>query len=339
MSAIHRRLLAWYTKHARDLPWRESSDPYRVWLSEIMLQQTRVEAVIPYYKKFLSHYPTVDDLAAAPQEKILNLWAGLGYYSRARNLHAAAQKVAENHGGRFPNTYAPLRELPGVGHYTASAVASISGKAALAAVDGNLERVISRLLSLRKNPKKEGKQEVAEFAHDLVQLGNAGAINQAFMDLASSICLPKNPRCDVCPLKSECSAQKAGVQNELPIKAPKAEKIHLRGEGALLTVRGEILLARRPKGSWLEGMLDIPWWTEPGPKLPWHSEREHRQVRYITKHRIDFVVKSYALPRKPGNLEKVLGSCGEKFEWVKTEDLVGIQLPRPTERALAEILR
>ncbi|NUM89109.1 MAG: A/G-specific adenine glycosylase [Bdellovibrionales bacterium] len=339
MSAIHRKLLAWYRNHARTLPWRENRDPYRVWLSEIMLQQTRVEAVIPHYQRFLSHFSTVEDLASAPEEKVLNLWAGLGYYSRARNLHAAARMVMACHGGRFPTDYGSLLALPGVGHYTASAVASIAGDAALAAVDGNLERVISRLLALRKNPKKEGRQIVAGFAQSLAELGEAGSVNQAFIDLASGVCLPKNPRCDSCPLNAACAARKEGVQGEIPVRMPKGEKIHLRGEGALLLVRGEILLARRPKGAWLEGMLDIPWWTEPARKLPWKPGREHRQVRHITKHRIDFLVRGYELSRKPRNLEKVLGRHGEQFEWVRVEDLAGIQLPRPTERAIEGILR
>jgi A/G-specific adenine glycosylase len=337
MKELHRALLRWYEAHKRDLPWRKNRDPYRVWISEIMLQQTRVETVIPYYERFLSHFPTVDDLARAAPDTLLNLWAGLGYYSRARNLQAAARQIQEI--GRFPDDIEDLRTLKGIGAYTAAAIASIAFGRGHAAIDGNLERVISRLLASRKNPKKEGREEIARFGAELVAYGSAGEINQAFMDLSSRICLPKQPRCEECPVQKFCKAFAEGIQRDIPVKEKKARPKELRARGWILIAEGELLLARRPKGQWLQGMWDIPWWLEgqANPAAPPHSASlgSSEQKRTITSHKIAFTVDGIQCDKKPAALELP----ADEFRWVKMDNLHGVNLPRPSERALEEIFK
>src|SRR3954465_9502463 len=218
-----RELLAWYDRHRRDLPWRakpgERADPYRVWLSEVMLQQTTVAAVRPFYERFLKRFPTVKRLAAAPVESVMQAWAGLGYYSRARNLHACAIAVATEHGGRFPDTEAALRRLPGIGEYTAAAIAAIAFNRPAAAVDGNVERVVTRLF-LVETPLPKAKPAIRDLAEALVPAGRPGDFAQALMDLGATICTPKRPACAICPWLGACRARAAGVQETLPRKAP-----------------------------------------------------------------------------------------------------------------------
>ncbi len=335
MKKLHSALLKWYHANSRDLPWRKNKDRYRVWLSEIMLQQTRVEAVLPYYERFLSHFPTIKDLANAPEEKVTNLWAGLGYYSRARNLHKAAKQIIAM--GKFPETLEGLRGLAGVGEYTASAIASICFDVATPAIDGNLERVISRLLALKKNPKTEGKAEIRAFANGIVKHGNAGEINQAFMDLASSICLPKQPRCEECPIRRFCEADKLGVAVDLPVRPAKKEKVLLEARGVVVLHRDSLLLGKRPKGAWLAGMWDIPWWIgEEKREIPGTQFGVHHGSRTITHHKIRFEVEFLR-----GNAKSVtaLKNTAEKFKWVKLQELTALNLPRPSEKALNEALR
>jgi A/G-specific adenine glycosylase len=340
-EAVHRKILAWYEAEKRDLPWRRSLDPYRVWISEIMLQQTRVETVIPYYERFLSHFPTVQALAEAETDQLLNLWAGLGYYSRARNLQAAARDIVSRFGGKLPERLEDLRSLKGIGAYTAAAVASIAYGQPYAAIDGNLERVFARLLALETNPKTEGKTEIHAFGAALAALGQAGNLNQAFMDLSSRICQPRDPKCGECPLNQECLARKLGKQKEIPKKKEKAPPKELRAEGIILLVGGELLLARRKAGAWLSGLWDIPWWIqgEESPSLPRHCAQfaSCAQTRTITKHKIFFQVKGFRCESKPEDAELRL-LPGSDFRWVPLEDLHGINLPRPSERALEETL-
>jgi A/G-specific adenine glycosylase len=340
-KAVHARILAWYDKEKRDLPWRRSLDPYRIWISEIMLQQTRVETVIPYYERFLSHYPTVHSLAEADTDQLLNLWAGLGYYSRARNLQAAAQAMVSRFNGELPRSLEDLRSLKGIGAYTASAIASIAFDQPHPAIDGNLERVFARLLASRKNPKTEGKEEIRLLGENLVQFGRPGDLNQAFMDLSSKICLPKEPGCPQCPLREQCMARDQGIQREIPVKKEKKAPVELQAAGIILLVNDELLLARRRKEDWLSGMWDIPWWLKRdlSPKLPAkHAEfATCAQTRTITKHKIRFEVRGIRCEAKPSELE-LEALPGSEFRWVKLDDLHGINLPRPSERALEQAL-
>jgi A/G-specific adenine glycosylase len=255
-------LLAWYDRHRRDLPWRagpgETADPYRVWLSEVMLQQTTVAAVKPYFARFLKRFPTLSELAAAPAESVMQAWAGLGYYSRARNLHACAQAVAERHGGRFPDTEDGLRALPGIGAYTAGAMAAIAFGRRAAAVDGNVERVVARLF-LVEQPLPAAKPLLRALTRDLVPDDRPGDFAQALMDLGATLCTPRRPACALCPWREPCAARAAGRQEELPRKADKAER-PLRVGAAFLALRhdGAVLLRTRPAKGLLGGMAEVP---------------------------------------------------------------------------------
>ena len=260
-------LLAWYDRHARRLPWRVPPeeravgvlpDPYRVWLSEIMLQQTTVGAVKAYFEAFLDRWPRLTDLAAAPQEEVMKAWAGLGYYSRARNLKACADVVARDHGGRFPDTEEGLRALPGVGAYTAAAIAAIAFDRPAAVVDGNVERVLTRIHAI-ETPLPAAKPAIRAAAARLTPAERAGDYAQAMMDLGATICTPKRPACGLCPWSGSCTARALGLQESFPRKAPKADRPVRHGR-AYVAVRpdGSILLRRRPDQGLLGGMTEVP---------------------------------------------------------------------------------
>jgi A/G-specific adenine glycosylase len=255
-------LLVWYDRHRRDLPWRakpgETADPYRVWLSEIMLQQTTVTAVKPYYLRFLERFPSVDSLAGAASDAVMQAWAGLGYYSRARNLHACAKAVVDNHGGRFPATEAELLKLPGIGAYTAAAVAAIAFDEVAAAVDGNVERVVSRLF-LVDEPLPKAKPLIRSLTEDLVPPDRPGDFAQAVMDLGATICTPKRPACALCPWMQPCQARANFLQEAYPKKVKKTEG-QLRRGAAFVVMRADdtiLLRTREPKGL-LGGMAEAP---------------------------------------------------------------------------------
>lgn len=263
-------LLDWYDSERRDLPWRSApgrqADPYRVWLSEVMLQQTTVKAVIPFFRKFLQRWPTVQDLARASLDDVLAAWAGLGYYSRARNLHKCAREVAELPGAAFPRSAAELQELPGIGPYTAAAIAAIAFGESETPVDGNIERVVSRLFAV-KTPLPHAKKEIKRLAQTLTPDDRPGDFAQAMMDLGASICTPKRPSCLVCPLQGDCHAKARGLESDLPVKLAKAERPRRYGV-AFLALRedGFVLLRRRHESGLLGGMMEVPsteWIDEP----------------------------------------------------------------------------
>jgi A/G-specific adenine glycosylase len=255
-------LLAWYDRHRRDLPWRakpgEHADPYRVWLSEIMLQQTTVTAVKPYFLAFLERFPDVRSLASAPTEAVMSAWAGLGYYSRARNLHACAQAVVGQHGGAFPDSEAGLRALPGIGPYTAGAIAAIAFDRVAAAVDGNVERVVTRLFQIEE-PLPAAKPQVHAAVLEIVPADRPGDFAQALMELGATICTPRRPACALCPWLEPCQARAAGLQETYPKKAPKREGVLRRGAAfvVLRTDEAVLLRTRAPKGL-LGGMAEVP---------------------------------------------------------------------------------
>jgi A/G-specific adenine glycosylase len=264
-SARAALLLAWYDRHRRALPWRplpgERADPYRVWLSEIMLQQTSVKTVGPYFEKFLARWPDVDALGRASLDDVLRMWAGLGYYSRARNLHACAVALLRDHGGTFPDSEAGLRALPGIGPYTAAAIAAIAFGRRTMPVDGNIERVVSRLFAVEE-PLPQAKPLIQQLATTLLGVSDtesrAGDSAQALMDLGSSICTPKKPACALCPLDSDCLSRARGDQETYPRKAPKKNGAWRRG-AAFVVTRGDGLLVRtRPEKGLLGGMTEVP---------------------------------------------------------------------------------
>ena len=256
------RLLAWYERHRRRLPWRaepgEAVDPYRVWLSEIMLQQTTVAAVAPYFLRFIERWPTVAALAASPLEEVLTEWAGLGYYARARNLHRCARVIAAEHGGRFPEAAAELARLPGIGAYTAGAIAAIAFNRPAAAVDSNAERVLARLFAIRE-PIAQAKTRLRAAAEDLAPAQRPGDFVQALMDLGATICTPLDPRCLACPWAEHCRGFAEGDAERLPIKVRRSAKPLRRGV-AFWAMRGDgaLLLRRRPERGLLGGMAEVP---------------------------------------------------------------------------------
>ncbi len=265
-ASVRRRLLRWYDAEARDLPWRygkdKTPDPYRVWLSEIMLQQTTVATVRNYYRDFLARWPTVENLAAAELNSVLHAWQGLGYYARARNLHKCARAVATDLKGRFPGTEAELKKLPGIGDYTAAAIAAIAFGKKATPVDGNIERVTARLFVVG-DPLPKGRPRIEEFARGLTPAakprGRPGDFAQAMMDLGATVCTPKSPDCGNCPLKTDCAAVKTGNAERYPVKAAKKPR-PVRHGMVFWAVRGDgrVLLRQRPEKGLLGGMTEIP---------------------------------------------------------------------------------
>jgi A/G-specific adenine glycosylase len=260
-ATLHERVLAWYDSQARDLPWRNTDDPYKIWMSEIMLQQTQVATVIPYFERWMERFPTVEALAEAPLDAVLKAWEGLGYYARARNLHRAAQLVVSDYGGELPSTAKELLKLPGIGKYTSGAIASIAFGERVAALDGNLKRVFARLTALEEaiNSSK-GEKELWAIADALLPNERVGDWHQALMDLGATLCISRTPRCLLCPLLGLCEAQQAGLQSTIPYKkARKARPHYAVSAGIIWDEKGEqILIAQRPTNKMLGGLWEFP---------------------------------------------------------------------------------
>lgn len=281
-SSFRRKLLAWYRCHARDLPWRRTTDPYHIWISEIMLQQTTVAAVIPYFERFLAQFPTVAELAAAPENEILRLWEGLGYYSRARNLHRAAKVVTEHYDGCFPQDILSLQALPGIGRYTAGAIASFAFDAAAPIVEANTLRLYSRLLGYDGDPRsKEGQSILWGFAESILPRTKPGRLNQALMELGGSVCLPREPHCESCPVQQHCRAFRDGTQATIPRAKSKTVITEITEASVAIQNGTKFLLRRRTSEERWAGLWDF--------------------VRFETEH-----------PPKAINLEQVVASVKEK---------------------------
>jgi len=259
VKRARRRLLAWYRANKRAMPWRETKDPYAIWISEAMLQQTRVETVIPYWENFLQQFPDVHALATADCDDVLGAWAGLGYYSRARNLQAAARVIDEEYAGRLPEDVETLRTLPGIGRYTAGAVASIAYDREEPVLDGNVKRVLARFLGIREDI---GRSTVVERlwkeAGRLARGPSPGDLNQALMELGATLCTPKAPSCTACPIAADCDALHVGDAASLPVKARKKPARRVEATVGLVVRRGKALAVRRPTGGLLGGLWDLP---------------------------------------------------------------------------------
>lgn len=338
---LSRKLLDWYDVHRRILPWRAPAgtraDPYRVWLSEIMLQQTTVQAVAAYYRKFLQRWPTVKALADAPQDDVLAAWAGLGYYARARNLHAAAKVVAYEMGCVFPATAEALRELPGVGGYTSGAIAAIAYDERQAAMDANAERVIARLFAV-ETPMPKAKPQLHAHCMALVP-ARAGDFAQALMDLGSAICTSKRPNCPQCPWERDCAARARGIPEQLPVKAPKMARPLKRGAAFVVTDgQGAVLLVKRPDKGLLASMLEPPQgpWGEDFPskaealkQAPFEGGWVKRagMVRHgFTHFELEVEVYFVQLQKRTTLDGRVRPGHGEVF-WVPREKLRDVALP------------
>ncbi|MDD2922848.1 MAG: A/G-specific adenine glycosylase [Anaerolineales bacterium] len=259
MTALPRLLLKWYSQHGRTLPWRDHPDPYAVWVSEIMLQQTRVDTVVAYFEKWMRLFPNIISLAGASERDVLNAWEGLGYYSRARNLHKAAKIVSEKFNGELPRNLDDLRSLPGIGRYTVGAIASMAFGMDEPTLDGNLRRVFSRLYDVAEfADSSAGEKILWELAAQNLPKGKAGDYNQALMDLGAMICLPKNPRCEICPLVKICKAREHGTQDSRPVLKPKKKTPRYVHAAAVIVRRGRVLLAQRQSTGLLGGMWEFP---------------------------------------------------------------------------------
>ena len=337
-------LLAWYDCHHRDLPWRvtpraaaggATAEPYRVWLSEVMLQQTTVEAVKPYFLRFLEQWPTVDALAAADPDDVMKAWAGLGYYSRARNLKKCADQVASVHGGRFPGTEEGLRDLPGIGAYTAAAIAAIAFGRAAAVVDGNVERVVSRLFAV-STPLPAAKAEIKRHVEAMLPAHRPGDFAQAMMDLGATICSPKRPKCMLCPVNDACVALREGDPALYPVKAARRQKPLRRG-AAFVAVRGDgaVLLRKRPPAGLLGGMAEPPTsdWNarqdgetgiEAAPfSADWHP---HGTIRHVFTH--------FELALDVFRADGVGHAAPEGWWWSSPRDLSTEALPSVMKKAI-----
>ncbi len=343
-------LLAWYDRHRRRLPWRAppgvAADPYRVWLSEIMLQQTTVKAVVPYYARFLARWGDVTALAAAPLDDVLKAWAGLGYYARARNLHACARAVVARHGGEFPASEAELRALPGIGAYTAAAIAAIAFDQPASPVDGNIERVIARLYAI-DTPPPAAKRNIARLAQALTPVRRAGDFAQAMMDLGATLCVPKTPACTLCPWHQNCAAYRRGEAELFPRRALKREGVLRRGAAFVVQrADGLILVRSRPAKGLLGGMTEVPT-TEWGHDFDEHNALDHaprfgsaKLRKKIDWHRLPGRVR-HVFTHFPLELAVYAASMPARMpapkgmRWVKASALGGEALPSLMRKVVA----
>lgn len=273
---FNRILLEWYAEHGRQMPWRGNPDPYAVWISEAMLQQTRVETVIPYYFGWMERFPTVNVLAQASEQNVLNAWEGLGYYSRARNLRKAAILICDRYIGQVPKTMADLLTLPGIGPYTAAAITSIAFGQDEAVLDGNVKRVLARVFNLEIPANTpSGEKEFWRVAREQLPAGVAGDYNQAIMDFGATLCTPRNPACEICPLSTLCKAKLLGIQNQRPVLIEKKPIPHYLVCAAVIQQDDKVLIARRPSKGLLGGMWEFPGGkVEPGETLAQALQRE-----------------------------------------------------------------
>lgn len=342
---IRNKLLFWYEKNKRDLPWRRERDPYKIWVSEVMLQQTRVDTVIPYYNRFMERFPTLKDLASASEEEVIKAWEGLGYYSRARNLHAAVREVAASYGGKVPDDREVMSSLKGVGSYTAGAVLSIAYNRRVPAVDGNVMRVFSRLFAVEDDITRAAtRRRMEALATKLIPEDRPGDFNQALMELGALICTPASPACDRCPLLQECKAYEQGRVADFPVKrkgkAPVPVSVVF---GWIADQQGRILLERRPNKGLLAGMWGLPTAVREEEESP-----QEKLLRYCEK-------KGFAVEPGPvlGRVEHVFShrrwqgvvvsgrttvtsrSLPTGLRWVDEKELDSLALPKVYKKALS----
>lgn len=345
-------MMAWYASARRDLPWRRTDDPYLIWLSEVMLQQTRVDQAEPYYRRFVERFPTVHDLANATVDDVLLSWEGLGYYSRARNLHHAARRVVDDFAGAVPDTMEDIRALPGVGAYTAAAVLSIAYDRPHAVLDGNVIRVLSRVFAVAADVKKAAtRRALQNAADDLIDPNQPGDFNQALMELGARICTPRSPNCPACPVASVCEARRLNEQEAFPVSTPRGEVPHRDVVLALIHDReGRVLIQRRPDHVMLGGLWEFPGGKqEDGETLEEACVRELREELEVDV-RIDafFYRLSHAYSHFRITLHAftctITGgeprtTSGEPFAFVHHDDLDDYALPRANRRLIEEIRR
>ena len=351
IEQFRRKLLDWYGRHKRELVWRDSDDPYHIWISEVMLQQTRVDQMGVYFERFVGRFPRLEDLAAASEDAVLKIWEGLGYYARARNLHKAARHIVAECDGRIPDTYETLIALPGIGPYTAAAVSSIAFDRDHPVLDGNVARVLCRVLRLEEDPRKTStKAALIAAGEKLLVPGRAGDFNQAVMELGARVCTPMQPQCGGCPLNAFCRAYaELDDPTVLPLKAPRKKKKHYQVSAGVIWKGGDLLIAQRPSSGLLGGM-----WEFPGGKQEEGETLEACLVREI-REELDFDIKvgehlvsvdhgysHFSITLHAFNANYVGGDpraveCAD-WRWVKPEELDDYAFPR-ADRKIIEYLR
>ena len=343
---LQSQLIDWYYGSRRDLPWRGIQDPYKVWISEVMLQQTQVKTVIPYYEKFLRAFPDLASLANARVDRLVKCWAGLGYYSRARNLKKAAQLIMSEHQGKFPETFEEVHDLPGIGKYTAAAIMSICFSKPLAVLDGNVVRILTRVLRIHGSVK-EGKvqRKLWQLAQHLLVRRNAGDFNQALMDLGATVCTPRQPRCSLCPWEEKCLARKEGIQELLPEKGKRPPSTESHRAAIILSSRGKYLIVRRSEKGQLHGFWEFPTFELRGEQsaslvlanlfhrnygLRFSELKRVSQIRHsITSKRINLDVFQGRIRKTGKEID-----LGVDFRWVKPEELSRYPFSAATLRIL-----
>lgn len=349
IRSIRKSLLKWYHREKRDLPWRNTNDPYRIWVSEVMLQQTQVQTVIPYYRRWIGSFPTIKELAEADEAIVLKHWEGLGYYSRARNLKKAAQKVQQEFDGKLPQTLSEILKLPGIGRYTAGAVLSIAFNKRLPVLDGNVKRALSRLFRLRENGStSKSENRLWKTAETLVPEGQAGDFNQAIMELGATVCLPQNPACVQCPLKNNCQANLEGVQSLYPPAQPKIPSKKIQVSAAVIQRNGKVYIQQRPPGGLMAGL-----WEFPGGKVEKNESpedcllreiREELGVRVSIREKLMVVKHSYTqfrvtlhvfVCRLPsGRIQTT--SC-DQWKWVNASELDSYPFPAANVKIIKDL--
>lgn len=350
-SRLAHQLLTWYDRNRRDLPWRSTSDPYRIVVAEFMLHQTRVSTVLPYYNRFLAEFPRWSQLASAPLDRVLKAWEGLGYYARARHLHQLAMAICQTHGGRLPSSRAQLLDLPGIGEYTAGAILSIAFGQDEPAVDGNVKRVLARLLGISVEPATQsGAAKFEAAARHLLPPGKAGHFNQALMDLGSSICTPRHPLCQDCPWKDDCYAFANGLQGELPVRRVARPLPHYNVAAGVIWKDGRILIAQRPPTGLLGGLWEFPGGKqESGETLQQCLAREIReelaidievdallmQVEHAYTH---FRITLHAFTCRFGSGEPRALGCTD-WRWVLPCELEDYAFPTANRRIIRQLLQ
>jgi A/G-specific adenine glycosylase len=339
-AELHRRLLGWYRRHRRDLPWRRTRDPYRVWVSEVMLQQTTVKAVVPFYERFLLRFPTLAALGGASEHDVLAAWSGLGYYHRARNLQRGARHVLDRHLGSFPSTLEAALAIPGVGLYTASAVLSIARGVPLPVVDGNVRRVLSRLFALRG---PEWRKDAAYYnrAEELLERTAPGEWNQALMELGATVCVPRKPVCPACPLRGQCRALALGLTGELPEGRARRAPVDVTVAAALVEKDGRVLLVRRGEGRLMGRMWEVPQTSLESRGLG-DLARELRERHGLDltpgplvargRHAITF--RRIRLEAYRARLRRDPPADAERFLWATPEEIAALPVSSLTRKVL-----
>ncbi|WP_440999533.1 A/G-specific adenine glycosylase [Fodinibius sp. SL11] len=350
-SEFQRALLNWYDQYKRDMPWRDCTDPYKIWVSEIMLQQTRVDQATPYFNRFIEHFPTVYDLAKADQQEVLKIWEGLGYYSRARHLHAAAKLVVDKFDGTVPDNWDDINELKGVGPYTASAVLSIAYQKKHAVVDGNVIRVLSRYLGIEDDVRSSTtKNTIQDAADELISEQRPGDFNQAVMELGATICTPSNPNCEECPIQANCVAFKTAKTEEIPYKSSAKKRPHHQiGVGIVMNEDEEVLIALRPDDAMLGGM-----WEFPGGKQQEDEQIEETVKRELNEEldiavsitkpfmKLDHAYSHFKITMHAYLCELVEGNpkpkSSQEIRWITIDDLKDYPFPKANRKLTVKLM-